>query len=107
MTTAEIGNLLEQTGLPVAYLAFPKEKAPPMPFTVYQFLYSNNFAADGEVYTKINRYMITLYSRIKDEESENKIETALNSIPCPWSKEEEWLEDNSCYQVTYEIEMEV
>ena len=50
MSLEEIKKLLETTGLPVAYRAFPVGNAPPLPFICYLFASTNNFNADDVVY---------------------------------------------------------
>ena len=49
MSLEEIKKLLETTGLPVAYRAFPVGNAPPLPFICYLFSSTNNFNADDVV----------------------------------------------------------
>ena len=103
MTLEEIKDRLETTRLPVAYRAFPVGKAPPLPFLCYLFSYTNNFDADDRVYQVINRVTIELYTEAKDPETEALVETALDGL-C-WEKSEEFLDDERCYEITYEIEV--
>ena len=101
MSLEEIKKLLETTGLPVAYRAFPVGNAPPLPFICYLFSSTNNFNADDVVYQVINRITIELYS--KAPEAENAVEAALKDL-C-WEKSEEYLDDEQCYEIIYEIEV--
>lgn len=103
MTLEELKALLESTGLPVAYRAFPVGKAPPLPFICYLVGYSNNFNADDRVYQPIDHISIELYTEYKDLTSEALVETALDGI-C-WEKSEEYLDDERCYEIIYEIEV--
>ena len=103
MSLEELKKLLESTGLPVAYYAFPEEEAPGLPFICYLVAYSNNFSADGSVYKKINHIQIELYTKHKDIESEEKVEEALSSFY--WEKEETYLEEEKCFEVIYELEV--
>lgn len=103
MTLEEIKDRLETTRLPVAYRAFPVGKAPPLPFLCYLFSYTNNFDADDRVYQVINRVTIELYTEAKDPATEMLVETALDGL-C-WEKSEEYLDDERCYEITYEIEV--
>ena len=48
MTLAEFGELLDKTGLPVAYRSF-NGKTPQLPYICYLNPYDNNFSADGKV----------------------------------------------------------
>lgn len=103
MTLEELKTLLESTGLPVAYRAFPVGKAPDLPFICYLVEYSNNFDADNRVYCPINHITIELYTEFKSPESEALVETALQDI-C-WEKTEDYLDDERCYEISYEIEV--
>lgn len=103
MTLEELKTLLESTGLPVAYRAFPVGQAPPLPFICYLVDYSNNFDADNRVYHPIDHISIELYTEYKDPASETLVETALQNI-C-WEKTEEYLDDERCYEILYEIEV--
>ena len=68
MDLEQIKTMLESTGLPVVYLAWEEGMAPPLPWIAYRILYSNNFAADGVVYQPIDRIIVELYSKLKDQE---------------------------------------
>lgn len=104
METLEmVKNILEATGIPVAYYAFPEEEAPPLPFICYLAAYSNNFIADGMVYCKIDHLQIELYTEVKDLEAEAKVEKALASFV--WEKTETYIDSEKCYQILYEIEV--
>lgn len=103
MTLDQLGNLLESTGLPVTYRKWPDEKAPPLPYLCYLVGYSNNFFADGKVYDKIDHIQIELYTKLKDQQAEDKVEEALSSF-C-WEKTETYLDSEKCYQILYEIEV--
>lgn len=97
-------KLLNNTGLPYRYLSFSEKSVPKMPYLTFQFLYSNNMAADGKVYYQISRVKIDLFTKIKDLDAEKQVEMALSGHY--WEKEEEYLDNQDCYQITYEIEME-
>lgn len=103
MTLEDVKSLLESTGLPVAYRAWPENEAPPLPFICYLVAYSNNFSADGIVYYLINHIQIELYTKLKDPITEDKVELALSSLY--WEKTEEYIDTEQCYQITYEIEV--
>lgn len=108
MTLAELNNIL--TSIPgfadkVTYRAFDKGKAPKMPFICYLATQTNNFDADNAVYHVIQGVDIELYTKRKDITSETAVETALNSNNIVWEKYEEYLDDEGCYQITYEVEV--
>lgn len=94
---------LTSTGLPVAYYAFPENEAPPLPWICYVVTGSNNFMADGAVYQTVLRVDVELYTARKDIAMEAKVEAALAGIP--WQKAEQYLEDENCHEVIYEIEV--
>lgn len=103
MTLPEFYNKLKSTGIPVAYQFFDEKDAPDLPIIVYTVPYNNNFSADGRVYKKISHIQIELYTKKKDLETEDKVETALSSFY--WTKEEEYLSDEKCYRIMYEMEV--
>lgn len=96
-------KILEAAGLPVAYRAFREEEAPEMPYICFLVPGSNNFAADGSVYFKVNKVQVELYTQYKDLESEGKVEEALSSFF--WQKTEEYIESEKCFQIVYELEV--
>ena len=105
MTVQEFKPVLESTGLPVAYRAFPEGDAPALPFVCYHSPYTNNFAADGVAYAIINHVNVELYTQVKDPETEGKVEAALTGAGIYWEKSETYLEDEKCFQILYEFEV--
>ena len=103
MTLEEIKNMLEATGLPVAYRAFPINDAPPLPFICFTLPGTNNFAADDTVYLEIDSVEIELYTEYKSLEDERKVEKALAEY-C-WEKTTVYIDSERCYQTIYEIEV--
>lgn len=103
MTLEEIYNILMSTGIPTAYHAWPENEAPSMPYICNLSPYSNNFYADGKVYFKVNCLQVELYTKYIDKETESKVENALQSLS--WKKEEEYLSDQKCYKITYDMEV--
>lgn len=103
MILSEFYKILDATGIPVAYQKFSERDAPDLPIIVYAVPYSNNFSADGTVYKKINHVQVDLYTKNKELETEDKVENALSSFY--WNKEEEYLDDERCYRIMYEVEV--
>lgn len=103
MRLEELKTLLGTTGLPVTYRAWPENDAPPMPYICYLVTYSNNFGADNQVYHKIDHIQVELYTKLKDQEAEDRVENALSSLY--WDKTEEYIDSERCYQILYEIEV--
>lgn len=103
MTLQELAALLETTGLPVAYRAFPVGQAPPLPYLCYLCTGTNNFDADDRVYQVFQGVDVELYTETKRPDLESAVETALSGLG--WEKTEEYLDDEKCYQIIYEIEV--
>lgn len=87
----------------VAYRAFPVNHAPALPFICYLDTSTDNFFADNKVYTIIQEIDIELYSVMKDFTSESLIEEALNANNLTWQKYEEYIPDESMYEVVYTV----
>lgn len=103
MSLEQLRELLEGTEFPAAYRAWPIKKAPPMPYLCYLVAYSNNFAADGQVYHPIDHIQVELYTRQKNSSAEEKVETVLSGMY--WEKTETYIETEHCFQIVYEIEV--
>ena len=103
MTLQEFRKILETSGLPVTYRAWPENEAPPLPYLCYYDSGSNNFAADGVVYFSARRITVELYTELKDVVAESRVEQALS--PFYWEKTEEYIDSEKCYQIAYEMEV--
>lgn len=103
MTLDELEDKLKETGLPVVYRNWKAGTAPPLPWICYLVAYSNNFAADGGVYARVDHIQVELYTALKDQEAEERVETALSYFV--WEKTETYLESEKCFQILYEIEV--
>lgn len=102
----EILNSIDGFDGKVAYRMFPIGEAPELPFICYLETYSENFKADGKVYRKIQNVDIELYTLTKDITSEKLVEKALNDNDIAWDKEEEYLDDEHCYEIIYSITLQ-
>ena len=60
MTIEHLVEMLQKTGIAFAYDHFAEGESPEPPFICYLRPGSNNFAADGKVYFKINQVRIEL-----------------------------------------------
>lgn len=103
----QIVKILEETGLPFAYDHFAEGESPDPPFICYLVPNSDNFAADGKVYYKINELHIELYTDCKDLSAEQKLEDVLDANGIYYEKSEVWIESEKLYEVLYTFEMEV
>ncbi len=103
----KILSVLNETGIPFAYDHFAEGESPDPPFICYLLPGSNNFAADGIVYFKINEVHIELYTDEKSPALENSIEAVLDRHDIFYNKSETWIESENLYEVLYTFEMEV
>ncbi len=105
MTYEEVVTMAEATQLPVAYDHFGEGDSPDPPFLVYLFPRSDNFAADGQVYAKINELHFELYTDRKQPETEAQVEAVLDSYGFVYDKTEIWIPEERLYEVLYTMEV--
>lgn len=103
MTLAGLAVLLQSTGLPVTYRAWPENEAPRMPFLCYLVTDFYALHADGENYYRYHGVRVELYTAFKDPVTEDLVELALAGFH--WKKEETYLDSERCYLITYDIEV--
>lgn len=101
MTLAELKQLLDATGYPVAYSHF--RDAQTAPFITYLVAYSSNFVADNKVYQKVSNVQIELYTIKKDLVAENKLETVLDANEISYDSVETFIESEQLFQKIYEV----
>lgn len=101
-----MNELLNMTGVPYAYDHFAEGESPKPPFICYLFSGSDNFAADGKVYHKINEVHIELYTDKKELTTESMLEDILDSHGIFYEKSETWIESEKLYEVLYTFETE-
>ena len=106
MTHNEIMEMLEETSLPIAYDHFAEGESPDPPILCFLYPGSDNFAADGRVYYKINTVHVELYTDVKDPELEGKLEAVLDRHGIFYEKTEVWIESERLYEVLYTFEQE-
>ena len=105
MTHQEVIEMIEEVKLPYAYHHFVEGESPDPPFLVFLYPNSDNFAADGMVYFKVNRLNIELYTDIKDVELEETVEAVLDKHGIFYEKSEVWIESENLYEVLYQMEV--
>ena len=105
MTIEEFAAMLQKTGIPFAYDHFAEGESPEPPFICYLLPGSNNFAADGKVYFRINQVRIELYTDSKDLSVERKVETVLDEAGIFYNKSEVWIQSEKLYEVLYSFEV--
>ena len=77
-------EIIGEIDIPSAYDHFAEGEAVDPPFITYLLPGTDNFAADGKVYYKINEVHIELYTDAKDPEVESIVEAELDE-PTPRS----------------------
>ena len=105
MTHQEVLKMMDEMKLPYAYHHFVEGESPEPPFLVFLYPSSDNFAADGMVYFKVNRLNIELYTDIKDVELEETVEAVLDKHGIFYEKSEVWIESENLYEVLYQMEV--
>ena len=103
----DLMQLMEGIGLPFAYDHFAEGESPDPPFITFLLPGSDNFAADGKVYWKINEVHIELYTDEKNPETEALVEAVLDAHEIFYDKPEVWIESEKLYEVLYSFESEV
>lgn len=106
MTFDDIVPLLESTGLPVTYFAWPENPEappPPLPWIAWYEDTSNSFFADGTTYAAARHIVVEFYAKQRDMDGEKKIETALCGVA--WTRYVEHIDTEKCFCTTYEFEV--
>lgn len=103
MAHEEIVEMLEETGLPLAYDHFAEGESPDPPFICFLFPSSENFSADNIVYAAFNTLNIELYTDEKNPELEVSLENILTEHELFWQKSEVWIETEKMYEVLYQL----
>lgn len=101
-----IVEILKEAGIPFAYDHFAEGESPEPPFLCYLLPGSDNFAADGRVYYKINEVRMELYTDTKDLAAEEKLEAVLDRHGIFYEKSETWIDSEKLYEVLYQFEQE-
>lgn len=105
MTHQEVLEMMNEMKLPYAYHHFVEGESPDPPFLVFLYPGSDNFAADGKVYFKVNQLNIELYTDLKDVELEETVEAVLDEHGIFYEKSEVWIETENLYEVLYQTEV--
>lgn len=108
MTVSEMYTLLNSITEfkdKVAYRQFKEGSAPALPFICFYVDETDNFKADDQTYFKRTTFNIELMTAKKDPPTEEALETALNNAGIPWDYSESYIESESCYLITYEVEV--
>ena len=106
MTIENIVEMLQEMHIPFAYDHFAEGESPEPPFICYLIPGSDNFAADGKVYFKMNEVRIEVYTDFKDLDLESRVEGVLDGHEIFYNKSETWIQSEKLYEVMYSFEME-
>ena len=106
MTIENIVEMLQEMNIPFAYDHFAEGDSPEPPFICYLIPGSDNFAADGKVYFKMNEVRIEVYTDFKDLNLESRVEGVLDGHEIFYNKSETWIQSEKLYEVMYSFEME-
>ena len=98
--------IMDEIGLPYAYHHFAEGEGPDPPFLCFLTSGSDNFAADGKAYYKIDEIHIELYKDRKDPALEGSVEAVLDRHGIFYRKTEVWIESEKLYEVLYQFETE-
>ena len=102
----ELIPMLTEIGIPFAYDHFAEGESPSPPFICWLIPNTDNFAADGMAFFKINNVHFELYTDIKDLPRERMVETVLDSHGIFYEKTETFIESEKLYEVMYSFQME-
>ena len=100
-------DLMEEIGIPFSYDHFAEGESPSPPFITFLIPASDNYAADGGVYVKIEVVHLELYTDEKNPETESLVETVLDRHGIFYDKTEVWIESEQLYEVLYAFERKV
>ena len=101
----ELVQIIQEMKIPFAYDHFAEGESPDPPFICYLIPGSDNFAADGKVYFKINQVRIELYTDSKDLAVERKVEMVMDESGICYNKSEVWIQSEKLYEVLYSFEV--
>ena len=105
MTIENLVEMLQELKIPFAYDHFAEGESPEPPFICYLIPGSDNFAADGRVYFKLNEVRIEMYTDFKDLDLESRVEGVLDGHEIFYNKSETWIQSEKLYEVMYAFEM--
>ena len=106
MTIENLVEMLQELKIPFAYDHFAEGESPEPPFICYLIPGSDNFAADGRVYFRLNEVRIEMYTDFKDLSLESRVEDLLDRHEIFYNKSETWIQSEKLYEVMYSFEME-
>lgn len=74
------------------------------PYIAWLVPQTNNFDADNQVYSVLERFRIELYSRVDILQEERRLETYLSQNGILWDKvSETWIDEEKVMMTVYEL----
>ena len=102
MTLAEVKNMLEESGIPVAYRR--AKQGTKVPFITWKAK-KDNMSADDVVYHSFHDIEVWLYTTRKDLKLEDKLETIFKNHGIYWSQDDSDLDDENVMITIYTMEV--
>ena len=103
MNQVQVITLLNTLSTPSFYDHAPVNTA--LPFIAIHSDQPDNFAADDGIYCEKWNFRIDLYTVDKDLTIEASIKKLLNDNGIAWSKTEQYIDSESCWEVEFEFEV--
>lgn len=103
MNQIETIQLLNTLSVPSFYDHAPNGTR--LPFIAIHTDQPDNFAADNGVYCEKWNFRIDLYSTDKRLDLETEIKTLLNENGIYWTKSEQYIDSQSCWEVEFDFDV--
>lgn len=107
MTFDEIAEALASAEMPLTYYSWPDKAAPALPYVCYYYPQMNPETADDTHHAQIYQLNIELYTKNKQFDAEQNLETILLDAGLVFEKEETYLNDEHMYEVLYITEVNI
>jgi hypothetical protein len=75
-----------------------------LPFITIHINQPDNFTADDVVYVEKWDFRVDLYTAEKSPALEGQIKTLLNNNKIGWTRSEEYLSEEACYEIEFEFQ---
>lgn len=105
MTFEQIQEMLQATGLPVAYYQFEDNTGLAPPFLCWYSPGTDGFYADNKVYSQLADITVELYTEDKRWDLEEQIEEILNRHEMPYQKNESYIDSEKLFLISYYTEV--
>lgn len=107
MKLSELAKILEETGLPVRYRAFKKDREtiPDLPWIIYYEEEKDPFEADNKVYYTNIVVSVELYTEMKDLALEEKLESLFDEHDLIYHSYDNYWDDEELYETLYELRL--